>query len=421
MEYTNYETTSYKIHFIKTDKFKTIKVRINLKEEVEKEKIVYRNMLSLILFESSKKYKTRRLIDIECENLYNIGVGSGTMISGNSNILSFNATFLNEKYTEKNMNEKSFKFFLDFIFNPNVKNNKFDKKSYINAKNKLQEDIESLYENPSRYAFKGLYENMCPNTSLVYQSTGYQEDLDNLDEEKLYNYYKEILDTNSIDIFVIGDIDTLQFKKIIEDNFKIKNIKRKKINHLIEHTKFLDEPKYVKKKRDINQGILLVGSKLENITNFERLYTLAVYNHILGGSPDSKLFKEVREKNSLCYSISSTYSGVCNLEIIRSGIDSKNYKKTLDLILKEQDKMKNGEFLEEEIEIAKVNMLSALKEVEDSQNGIINMYEAHEYLGYDLIEERRKNLKKVTKKDLLELSKKMHLDTIFLLEGGNRK
>ena len=421
MKYTKHEKTNYKIHFIKTDKFKTIKIRINLKEEVEKEKIVYRNMLSLILFESSKKYKTRRLIDIECENLYNMEVGSGTMISGNSNILNFSTTFLNEKYTEKNMNEKSFKFFLDFIFNPNIKNDKFDKKSYINAKNKLQNYMESIDENPSKYAFKGLYENMCPNTPLVYPETGYIEDLNDLNEEKLFNYYKEILDTNSIDIFVIGDIDIEQFKKIIEDNFKIKNVKRKEINHLIEHTEFLDKPKYITKERDINQGILLIGSKLKNITNFERLYTLAVYNHILGGSPDSKLFKEVREKNSLCYYVSSTYSGVCNLEIIRSGIDSKNYKKALDLILKEQEKMKNGEFSDEDIEIAKVNMLSALKEVEDSQNGIINMYEAHEYLGYDLIEERRKNLIKVTKKDLLELSKKMYLDTIFLLEGSNRK
>ena len=115
MEYTNYENTSYKIHFIKTDKFKTITARVVFHSPIIKEKIVYRNMLSLILFESSKKYKTRRLIDIECENLYNIGVGSGTMISGNSNILSFNATFLNEKYTEKGMLNKSIDFIHDII------------------------------------------------------------------------------------------------------------------------------------------------------------------------------------------------------------------------------------------------------------------------------------------------------------------
>ena len=421
MKYTSYDNKNYKIHFIKTDKFKTIKVRINFKEEIKKENIVYRDMLSIILFEGTKTYNTRRLVDIECENLYNIGVGSGAIISGNCGLLSFNTTFLNEKYTEKNMNEKSFKFFLDFIFNPNVENNKFDTTSFINCKNKLEEDIKNYTENPNKYAYLELYKTMCPNLPVSFPSTGYIEDLIDMDEEKLYKYYKNMLNTNSIDIFVIGDIDIPKFKKIIENNFKIPNTKRKKINHYLKQTEFREKPKTVKLERDINQGILLLGSKLKNITDFERLYVLTVYNYILGGGPDSKLFKEVREKNSLCYSISSTHSGISNLELIRSGIDSKNYKKALNLILEQIKSIENGNFLDEEVEVAKINMLSALKELEDSKDAILNLYEAHEYIGYDLLEERRKKIKEVTKQDVIKLSKKIKLDTILLLEGSKRK
>ena len=421
MKYLKIENPNYNIHFIKTNKFKTIRVRINLKEEVEKEKIVYRNMLSLILFEGTKKYNTRRLIDIECENLYNIGVSGGTIISGNANILSFNSTFLNEKYTEKGMNEKSFKFFLDFIFNPDITNNRFNKNSFENAKNILKEDIETSYENPNRYAMKELYTNMCPNLPVSYDSTGYIEDLNDLDSEKLYNYYKKILNTNSIDIFVIGDIDIPKFRKIIEDNFVIPNTKRKKINHFLKQSNYLEKPRNIKRTRDINQSILLIGSKLNNLNNKDRLYTLSIYNYILGGSPDSKLFREVREKNSLCYSISSTYAGVSSIELIRAGIDGKNYKKTLKLILEQVEEMKKGNFTDKDVETAKLNMLAAIKEIEDSPSGILNVYEAHEYLGYELLDERKEKIKSITKKDVIDINKKIKLDTIFLLEGSRRK
>ena len=89
MEYKKIKEPAYNIHFIKTDKFKKIRIKINFKEELKKENIVIRNMLSLILLESSKKYPTKRLLDIECEELYNAGISSNTSISGNYHILSF--------------------------------------------------------------------------------------------------------------------------------------------------------------------------------------------------------------------------------------------------------------------------------------------------------------------------------------------
>lgn len=420
MEYTKRETKAYNLHFIKTDKFKKIKIKINFKELIEKDKIVYRNMLSLILLEATKNYNTRRLLDIECENLYNIGVGGGTSISGNYQILSFNTTFLNEKYTEKGMNEKSLKFFLDFIFNPNIENNEFLNQAFTNTKNILEEDIEAFEESPGRLAFSKLYENMCPNTPIAYRNTGYIEDLESITPSNLYTYYKELLKKDLIDIFIIGDIDIDDMENIIKENFTINTIKQNKKSHIIEQTKFRRVPKVIKESKKINQSILIVASKLKNITNFERLYVLAIYNYILGGGADSKLFREVREKNSLCYYISSSHSGVANLELINSGIDGKNFEKALKLIKKEIKEMSLGNFSDDDITKAKINAKAALKEIEDVGEGLINIYEAHEYLDYDLIEERTKNIDKVTREDIINVAKKIKLDTIFILEGSKR-
>ena len=420
MEYIKIDKQAYKIHFIKTDKFKKVKIRINFKEKTTKEKVVYRNMLSLVLLEATKKFNTRRLLDIECENLYNIGVGAGTSNSGNYHLLRFNATFLNEKYTEKGMMEESFKFFLEFIFNPNVIDGKFESQTFNNAKNILKEDIESYADNPGRFAFSRIYEIMCPNSVIKYRSTGYIEDLEKVTEENLYEYYKELLTNNEIDIFIIGNIDVKQMEKIIADNFNIDSIKHEQLAHIVKQDDFRTEPRVIKENKNINQSILILGSKLKDITEFERKYVLALYNYILGGSADSKLFKEVREKNSLCYSISSTHSGIANLEFISAGIDKENYDKAVELIKAEIKNMENGNFTEEDINQAKITFLASLKEIEDTANGIINIYEAHEYLDYDLLEERAKEIEKVTKEDIINVSKKMYLDTIYLLEGDKK-
>ena len=420
MEYIKIDKQAYKIHFIKTDKFKKVKIRINFKEKTTKEKVVYRNMLSLVLLEATKKFNTRRLLDIECENLYNIGVGAGTSNSGNYHLLRFNTTFLNEKYTEKGMMEESFKFFLEFIFNPNVIDGKFESQTFNNAKNILKEDIESYADNPGRFAFSRIYEIMCPNSVIKYRSTGYIEDLEKVTEENLYEYYKELLTNNEIDIFIIGNIDVKQMEKIIADNFNIDSIKHEQLAHIVKQDDFRKEPRVIKENKNINQSILILGSKLKDITEFERKYVLVLYNYILGGSADSKLFKEVREKNSLCYSISSTHSGIANLEFISAGIDKENYDKAVELIKAEIKNMEDGNFTEEDISQAKITFLASLKEIEDTANGIINIYEAHEYLDYDLLEERAKEIEKVTKEDIINVSKKMYLDTIYLLEGDKK-
>jgi predicted Zn-dependent peptidase len=123
----------------------------------------------------------------------------------------------------------------------------------------------------------------------------------------------------------------------------------------------------------------------------------------------------------LCYSISSSHSGIANLEYISAGIDGENFDKAVKLVKKEVKNMASGNFTDEELIQAKTTYLASLKEIEDSTNGIINIYEAHEYLGYGLLEDRSKQIDKVTKEDIISVSKKLHLDTIFLLKGDRHE
>lgn len=296
MNYEKISTIAYNLHVIKTDKFKTIKIKINFKRKITKEDIVYRNMLVNLLMESTKNYPNARLIEIESENLYNVGFSSGTSSSGSYHIISFNCTFLNEKYTEAGMNEKSLQFFLDFIFNPNVINKEFNSNAFNISKNILRDDIISYDDSPNRYSNLKLMEAMVPNTPLSYNIFGSLDDLEKITTKNLYEYYESMLKKDLIDIFIIGDVDKNEIKKLIKDNFNIKTLKKESVPHFLENKKFKSRFHKIKEVKRLEQSTLLLGYKLEPMTIKEKLYVSYVYSYILGGGPDSKLFKNVREK-----------------------------------------------------------------------------------------------------------------------------
>ncbi len=418
MQYQKYNKGNYNLHIIQTDRFKTIDIIVNYKNELKKEEITIRNFLMDMLLSTCEKYPTTRALAVASEDLYNISVNGTNVRSGKYSILSFKCRFLNEKYTEVGMNEKSIAFFMDMLYHPNVKKGCFDEISFEIVKKSLEEDIRSIKDNPRRYSLLRLYEIMAPNSKISYHASGYLEDLDKITRENLYTYYQTIRNTSIVDIFVIGDIDFSQVEAWMDTYIIPPENRIPTGNHILTYTDVRSEEQIVKEQADITQSQLLIGCKVEELTAFERQYVMNIYSFILGGGGDSKLFQSVREKNSLCYAISSSYNYLNHTLVISAGIDAKTYDKTVALIREQIESMQSGEFDEEAIQKAVAVFISGCKEVEDSSSLLSNTYLSHEYLGNDLLEEKIENIKKVTKKMIVELAKKVHVDTIFLLEGG---
>lgn len=413
MDYKKIEHKNYNLHIINTDKFKTVNVKINLKRKIKKDEITIRTLLNDLLINTSNKYKTSRDIVIETEELYDLGISSSPHKSGNYHIISFKETFLNEKYTEEGMNKKSLEFLLELIFNPNVNDNKFDKEYFELIKRTVENDIKSLKDDTKKYSVTRLYEEM-DKGPLSYRSCGYLEDLDKITEENLYDCYKSVIENDKIDIFIIGNLnETFEelFNKYIPDTIRIED----NVSHYLDLE--IKEEKEKKEMVDTNQSKLSIGLKLKDITEFELKYVISLYSLILGGSSNSKLFRIVREENSLCYYINSTVSVLSKIITITAGINSSDYEKTINLIKEQLENMSNGNITNEEIKEAKKIYISGCREVEDSPVSIINNYLSHEYADLDLVNDRIKSIEKVTKEDIINLSKKVVIDTIFFLEG----
>ncbi len=418
MNYKKIKNGAYNIHLINTDKFKTISVRINFKRKTNKEEITKRNLLTRVLLESNEFYKTSRLIEIETEKLYGLMLRSSSTISGNYSVMSFESSFLNEEYTEKGLLEKSLEFILSFILNPEIENKEFNEKNFNLCSNSLKQEIQSLKENPDKYGMHKMLESMNPSAPYAINADGYIEDLEKITPKELYEYYKEIIKSDLIDIFIIGNINETQLKTIINEKLKINTLKRPSESHYVTHKKINKKSKIEKESGQLEQSKLYLGCKLDNLTPFEQKYVMNMYSFILGGSPNSKLFMNLREKNSLCYTVTSTYQPVFNLLIIKAGIDANNFEKSIKLIKQEMKNMQLGKFEDQDIEAGIITYKNTFKEVEDSAFSILNAYTSCEYLNYDTLDKRTKEIEKVTKEDIIKVSKKIHIDTIFLLEGA---
>ena len=421
MNYKKIQNGAYNIHLINTDKFKTINVRINFKRKIKKEEITKRNLLTRVLLESNEFYKTSRLIEIETEKLYSLMLRSSATISGNYSIMSFESSFLNEEYTEEGQLNKSLDFILSFLLTPNIENKQFNEKSFNLCVASLKTEIECLKENPERYGMHKMLEAMDKEAPYAINADGDLEELKKITPKNLYEYYEKVIKSDLIDIFIIGNINESTIKTIINEKLKINTLKKPSESHYVIHKKIQRRPRIKKEKQQLEQSKLYIGCKLDKLTPFEQKYVMNMYSFILGGSPNSKLFVNLREKNSLCYTINSIYQPVFNLLTIKAGIDGNNFEKSVKLIKQEMKNIEKGNFETKDIEAGIITYKNTFKEVEDAAFSILNSYTSCEYLNYDPLEKRIKEIEKVTKEDIIKVSKKIHIDTIFLLEGDTNE
>ncbi len=416
MEYTKLEKEHYNLHIIQTDRFKTINVKVNFKRKLVKEEITKRNMLVNALFESTANYPTKRLLEIKSEDLYDLSYHGSNYESGIYTILSFDMTFINPKYTEEGMDDASFELLEEFLYHPNVSNGAFVKENYDIAYHNLSDYLTTLDENVRTYAQIRMLEEMGDGI-YSYRSSGYMEDLEKLTSKDLYEYYCDVINNDIADVFVIGEVDVDRIESLVQKHLVFKNNIKSKDSHFYLHPEVKDEIKLKIEKTTKEQSTLMLGFRLDPLTDYERRYVLSVYNYILGGSTESNLFQVVREGHSLCYYINSSNQPLLSIGIIKAGINAADYDETLSLINQELNKMKTGDFDDAKLKNAKETYLSSLEELEDNPESIVAMYTAIEYLNADTISERRKKIMQVTKDEVVAISSKIHLNTVFLLEG----
>lgn len=417
MKVLNKDLGSYKLHLINTDKFKTVTVKIVFHTPIKKEDITKRILVTNLLLQSSEKFDSRRKLTIESENLYSADIGVSNQRLGNYVTTSFNLQVLMDKYTEENNFEKSLGFLYEIIFNPDIEDKGFKKEKVDFVKHDCLVKINSIKESPGKYSSIRVGELFDSKSPLSYRMIGYSDDLDTISERCLYESYLDMINTDYVDIFVVGDFDNKEVIALIKKYFKFKKIKKPKKSYILKNRRPHIRRSFTKEEIRNSQSTLAILCPVYRLTKYERDYALVLGNLIFGGGADSKLFKDVRETNSLCYTIHSFYTKIDNMIMIKAGIDKVNYTKAITIITKKLDEMKKGKFSDEDIANVKEEYLNSLANLEEDEERMISEVMSSEILELDDIKTRIDTIKKVKKSDIVKAFRKVYMDTVFLLEG----
>lgn len=416
MKYKKINMGSYNLHLIKTDKFKTTTVSVNFADRLKKDEITIRKFLFQMLCLSTKKYNTERLLSIKLEDLYAMNLGFANIAFGSLVNSYIDINFLDSEFSDDKLLDEALDFLFEILLNPNVKDNKFDKKSFDKIYDRLDLVINSMKENTTKYALSRSIELMDETDPASFNLWGYKEDLDKINVSNLYEYYKYVIKNNKIDIFVVGNILEDKIINTFKNKFKIEN-ECSKFDAFITYGNCYDAKEIIED-MNIKQSKLSVVLKGINLSMFERRYVFPLYTSILGEASTSRLFTNIREKNSYAYTVTAMPKIPNSLCLIYAGIDYKNYKKVIEMINKE---IVFESITDEEIENARGQMINSIESLFDNPSNIINYYFGIEMFGADKAKVKLEKFRSVTKEDIINLSHKMKVAMIYLLRGNNNE
>lgn len=404
------------LHLVKSDKFKTDLVGVYIKRPLCQEEAALNALLTRVIERATENYPTSKELAIKLEELYGAVIAADVVKYGEKQVLQFKVQLPNEKLLqEEGIFQQALKILKDILFNPFIENQGFNKEYFENEVNNLKDEIQGRINDKMTYAMERCIEEMCKDEPYRIYQYGAVEDLENVTPQSLYEHYKKVMSTSEVEICVSGDID---FDAVEEE---VKSTLPFKVTECVayigeDNGHVVDEIREIEEKFNINQGKLSIGYRTHTPMTDPLYEASIVFSYILGGGANSKLFKNVREKESLCYYIFARNEKYKSVMLIGSGIEFENKDKTLALIDHEFNEMLEGNFSDEDLRIAKDNLKSSLNSISDFQNSFINYFYSTILSGRTFdIEGRKSAIENVTREDVIKAGKRIEKDTVHFL------
>jgi predicted Zn-dependent peptidase len=407
------------LKIIPTTKFKTLVLNIGFKGPYKQKDITGLYLLSKIMADSSKKYPKAELLARQQDYLYGTAIQVSSQLVGELSLFSLTVSILDPKLISSKFKllEKAIALIVELIYRPNIVNGLFDQQLFETTKSNHMYRLKSLDNDKESVAAIRMKELVDDNHPYQQLSLGNLKDLSTITNQDLIKLYKQLLD-REIEIYVLGDVLSKNIVTTIEKKFKAKAV-NKKIKTIIplKQTKV----KKIIETRKFNQSYLSYLLTVNTLVGDKDYYPMIMFNAIFGRTPLSKLFRVVREKNSLCYSISSSYQVNYGFINVGAGIDAKNYKKADSLIRQQLTLMKQGSFTQEDINMNRNMLVTMIEHTYDQPVGLVNQLVTSDLIKADTIKQDYiDNLNKVTKVQIIKAAKKVEVKIEYLLKQGDK-
>jgi len=408
---------SSNIKIIPDKKFKTATICLMLRRELKRDEATKNALLANVLGAGSFNYPGLYEINKYMEELYGAIFQSLIVKKGEFQIIRLYievASVMDDKLLEQ-----AVEFLHEVLLNPLAEGGQFRKDIFENQKNMLNDTISERINDKGSYARLKCIEHMCKGEPFGIYGDGYSEDLDLIDEKVLYEHYKDVIRTTPAEFIASGNIDAHRFTDLINEKFpKVGSVCIEAPKH--SHLPTKKEPTRHEEALEINQSKICMGLRADCEYKGAAFYNFLVFNEVLGGSGNSKLFMNVREKESLCYEVFSFLFRAKSILMIQSGVETKNIDIAIQKINEQIQSIKDGNVSEDELYMAKQSLISGLSSITDSQGRILDFNYTQYLLGdSDTLQDIIRGIENVSIADVVAHANKLYTDTIYILRGEN--
>lgn len=415
------EINGMRLHTITTDKFKTNTLVLMLKNILDEQTVTKRALIPYILQSGTKQYPTRKQLRLRLDDLYGANFHVDVQKKGEQHIIVFRLDIANEKYLKDTtpLLQHAIQFLAEVLLQPNLENDHFVKTIVNSEKRTLTQRIRSINDDKIRYANMRATEEMCQGEPYALTAYGKEEYIDAIDEKNLYEFYKQMLVEDEIDLYFVGAADEEEVTQIVKQSFQFPAERKENPEIRVAiNNKEVQEERVVFEEQDVKQGKLNIGFRTYSTFKDDDYFPLQVFNGIFGGFSHSKLFLNVREKASLAYYAVSRYESHKGILMVMSGIEFANYNQAVSIIKEQLEAMKAGDFTDEEIEQTKSMIKNQLLETIDVPRALVELLYHNVVANTNrTIKEWMEGIDRVTRDDIMKVGKKIKLDTIYFLRG----
>ena len=406
------------LHFIQSEKFKTNKIKVRFSAPMSEKTIAGRVLTASMLETSNALYPTSQAFREKLANLYGANYSTSLSRRGLVHYLDINLSFVRDQFlSRKNMlADEILDFLKASLFFPLSNGQAFDTKTFEIEKRNVLTDLEAEIENHFYHAHRELNNLFYDLPEMRIPRVGTIELVDKETAETSFAAFQQMLNQDQIDFFFIGDFNEIAVREKIQE-FQFSE--REQPLQLSYQQNYSNITREKLEQRDVHQSIVELAYHFSSQYGDRSHLPLIVLNGLLGGFAHSKLFVNVREKESLAYTISSSFDIFSGLMRIYAGIDRANRTKTIALINRQILDLKRGHFTDEELEQTKNMLKNSILLAQDRQNTLIERAYMSSVLGKKFLslDAWLKALENVSKADLIEAAQQLKLQAIYFMEG----
>lgn len=405
------------LHIRQTAQFKTVNFSVKWRTQLTEKNASERTVLSNVLQHSNARFPTSAAYRSYLDDLFGTVLYFDTTKRGEEHTVLMNAEAVNDNYlAHDSVLNEVIGLLHDAIFKPNFEQNVFIKAIVEREKEMVIQRIQSIFDDKSRFAQKRIMEILRPNHPASFSANGTIDEIKAISPESLTAAYEDMLNQDVIDIYVVGDIDVEQMTAKIKEAlpFTDREVKKTERNQEVpENIKG-----YTKETQEMKQGKLHIGYHTPVVFGDEDFPKMQIFNGIFGGYAHSKIFMNVRERESLAYYASSSYAAQYGLLFVVSGIEPANEAKAREVIAEQLVAIQNGEITDLELAQTKAMLINQLKEALDSARGQIEIFDQYKELKDPFtLEKWTARWQAVTKEDVQQMAQQMKLEATYFLCG----